>query len=346
MRIRLALPEQALHESERKEVLDAALEAVTRAATPLVARRKVPTAAAAIKAGRVRWKPEPPGDEHFDLPSTVLARGWGDCDDLAPWHAASLRASGVDPRARAVVKKSGPARWHALVKRGDGSIEDPSVAAGMGSGVSGYGGYPGVVGALADPMFPAARLATAVYPLARRGWAGRCDIRDRRLPWHWSALTMGMGPAAAAARAIRSAHRVAGEGFISDWDSMRLGATHDLLMGADPDEVAEALEQMGVLDFDNQEDVGFFGGLLKAAGSLVKGPLGNIAASVIPGGGLIKSGIEMASSLVPGGKGRPAAAAPGAMPATPGAFAPGAGAVIPPQGGQGGPSSGPIIVRF
>src|ERR1043165_553030 len=104
MRIRLAVPDE-LDDQDRKAALDAALESVTRTVTGLVRTGAAPPAAGEIKSKRVRWHPEPPGDEHFDLPDTIMKRGHGDCDDLAPWHAGSLRASGIDPQARAFVKK-------------------------------------------------------------------------------------------------------------------------------------------------------------------------------------------------------------------------------------------------
>ena len=129
----------------------------------------------AVSAGRVRWKPEPPGDEHFDLSTTVAKRGWGDCDDLAPWRAAELRVTGQDPEAYSYVYPSGPHRWHAIVRRGDGSDEDPSRAAGMGAvGGDEYGG----------PFWPSMfgnRLSLATYPL-RQGWAGRVDVPSSTHP--------------------------------------------------------------------------------------------------------------------------------------------------------------------
>ena len=85
MRIRLGVPTDA-NRDEKEAILNAALESVTRADEAQLARG-LPTAREGIARG-VRWKPEPPGDEHFDLGGTVLKRGWGDCDDLAPWHAA------------------------------------------------------------------------------------------------------------------------------------------------------------------------------------------------------------------------------------------------------------------
>ena len=102
MRIRLAIPDE-LDDRDRKDALDAALESVTRTVAGMVRAGTVPPAAGEIKAKRVHWKPEPPGDEHFDLPTTVMARGHG----LTILVALSLPAS-VD-RARSCV--GGDAPW-------------------------------------------------------------------------------------------------------------------------------------------------------------------------------------------------------------------------------------------
>lgn len=127
MRLNVAVPEAQVS----KPVLDAALEAVTRLNEGLLKDGAVPTAEEAIKDG-VRWKPEPFDSEHFDHAAIVTRRGWGDCDDLAPYHAASLRHTGEDPEAKAIVRRSGPHRWHAIVQRANGEIDDPSRWAGMG----------------------------------------------------------------------------------------------------------------------------------------------------------------------------------------------------------------------
>lgn len=58
----------------------------------------------------------------------VKARGWGDCDDLGPWRAAELRLQGEKAQA---VPRPTPAGWHIIVRRGDGSIDDPSARLGM-----------------------------------------------------------------------------------------------------------------------------------------------------------------------------------------------------------------------
>ena len=130
MRIRLTVPKEHVDE----DTLGLALQASMAVAQRQVQDGSVPYLLDAIDAGDVKWKPEPAAQqfEGFDLPKDVMARGWGDCDDLAPWWAAELRESGDDPDAKPIVYQSGPKRWHAVVERGDGSIDDPSRWAGMG----------------------------------------------------------------------------------------------------------------------------------------------------------------------------------------------------------------------
>jgi hypothetical protein len=130
MRLVVGIPEP--HVS--KEVLEPAAEAVTRLNEQQIERGEVPTFHEALSKGMVKWKPEPPGEERFDHARTVINRGWGDCDDLAPWRAASARATGEDPGARAVMLRRSPTLWHAVVQMSDGRIEDPSKEAGMGRG--------------------------------------------------------------------------------------------------------------------------------------------------------------------------------------------------------------------
>lgn len=133
MRIRLSVPEDVPPEV-LKPVLDATLEAVTRLDEHMITTGQSPTSRQLVEQG-ARWKPEPPGDEHFDHGATIAQRGDGDCDDWGPLHAATMRATGEDPRARAVVIPSGPSTWHAVVQKGDGRIltgkDDISVMAGM-----------------------------------------------------------------------------------------------------------------------------------------------------------------------------------------------------------------------
>lgn len=182
MRVQVAIPEPHV----TKPVLDSALEAVTKLNEQMITSGEVPSFERGLRYG-VQWRPEPPGDEHFDSAEKVLKRGWGDCDDLAPWHAASLRASGEDPNATAVVRKSGPKRWHAIVQRGDGSVDDPSLRAGMAAGVA--AGVFGVAGAAVPLMMPFQRSAVVgayiVRPhIAVRPIYGQHQARAD-LPWLW-----------------------------------------------------------------------------------------------------------------------------------------------------------------
>jgi hypothetical protein len=242
MRIRLAIPNE-LDDHERRDALNAALECTTRVDEALIRKGKVPTAAEAIRQG-VRWQPEPPGDEHFDIGTTVMRRRWGDCDDLAPLHAASLRASGRDPGARAVVSRSGPNRWHAWVLRSDGSKEDPSIAAGMRASVSGLvGGAAPII----NPMSAEGRMCLAICPSRDRRhplvWFARCDAPDRLEPWNWSLTAAHPDPRKALLEAIHATRHVAGE-QIDPEDDARLGALSALVLGHDPSDIADALHQL------------------------------------------------------------------------------------------------------
>lgn len=68
--------------------------------------------------------------ERFLTYEQLLRERFGDCDDLSSARCAELICSGEDPRARARVYKT-EVGYHAIVVRGDGSIEDPSALLGM-----------------------------------------------------------------------------------------------------------------------------------------------------------------------------------------------------------------------
>lgn len=80
----------------------------------------------------VRYRREPVGREWWvSAPLMAMYPEAGyDCEDLASYQAAWLRASGRDPRARVGLRRS-DVGWHVVVIRGDGRIEDPSRALGM-----------------------------------------------------------------------------------------------------------------------------------------------------------------------------------------------------------------------
>jgi hypothetical protein len=74
-----------------------------------------------------------PGVERIQLPEETHAMGYGDCDDLAPWGAASMRLSGIP--ARAYVVESPGIGYHVAVlyrgRDGERRVWDPSAERGM-----------------------------------------------------------------------------------------------------------------------------------------------------------------------------------------------------------------------
>jgi hypothetical protein len=311
MRINVAIPEAHV----KKPVLDAALEAVTRLNEDLIATGKSPTSRQLIAKG-ARWKPEKPGDEHFDHGGLINARGHGDCDDWAPLHAATLRVTGEDPGAKAIVRKSGPKRWHAIVQRSNGSIDDPSLAAGM------PGPTVGVMGAALPIMTAPIRtsvsgsyIATpslALRPLAERdgqveSWQARAD-----LPWHWkptgtpsdlAMVTLHRSPVSSQAvvGALRGAwHLGLASGTAHPEQLRRLSALADACEGMPYEEV---VERYGQEHADAAAAVvgGFFGKAFRGIKKLAKKailPLAKTALSFVPGGNLASMALSAASPLL------------------------------------------------
>ena len=99
----------------------------------------------ALYASKVRYENEPAWTfqgqpvEEFALIPIVIARGWGDCDDLSPWRVSELQEHGEPAKIRIQWKreifpngKRGRKYFHIVVRRGDGrTIEDPSALLGM-----------------------------------------------------------------------------------------------------------------------------------------------------------------------------------------------------------------------
>jgi len=75
-----------------------------------------------------RYRREPVGQEWWESAADllgVLTRGSGDCEDMSAFRTAELRFTGEDEDARVKIVRTSRA-FHAVVERGDGSIEDPS----------------------------------------------------------------------------------------------------------------------------------------------------------------------------------------------------------------------------
>jgi hypothetical protein len=272
MRIRLAIPDRLV----TPEALEAALEATTLANEQAIAAGEVPTLSHALSRG-LKWKPEPFTDgEHFDLAHQVASRNWGDCDDLAPWLASELRASGDDPGARPRVYQSGPNRWHVVVQTSDGKILDPSRWAGMKKD-----GGPGVSGTVARPMARSGQGALVVSPSPDgRQWWARCDLPWNDADGHIASHARCSTPERALIRAIDGAVACGDE--IDSPLCDRAIAAGELLL-AHPGEV---------------------GSIFSSLGKIAKGAfkaVAPIASSIIPGGGLATTAL---SALTKGGGGK------------------------------------------
>lgn len=309
MRINVAIPEPHV----TAPVLNAALEGVTRLNQALLKKRQIPPFASVID--RVRWKPEPPGAEHFDHAGIVLGRGWGDCDDLAPWHAASLRATGKDRGARAIVKRSGPDKWHAVVRRSDGEIEDPSTAAGMpGRGMGTRPVLPlmprasGINGAF-DVMRPHLALRPVYDSQGQpEAWQARAD-----LPWHY---TPGKSPGDIALASLHASpvsdqaivgacngaiqYAAANRGALRGHDVQRIAAIRDACDGCSWEELAamygpEHATAAGAV-------VGSFFGSLKKFVKKAAKPLSKATKAVFPVQHFATKHWKQGAQLAPGGK--------------------------------------------
>lgn len=78
----------------------------------------------------VRYVREPPGSEVWQAPFHASGTKEADCEDLSCWRSAELWAAG-ETAARPFVRRISARLRHILVRRADGSLEDPSLILGM-----------------------------------------------------------------------------------------------------------------------------------------------------------------------------------------------------------------------
>jgi hypothetical protein len=78
----------------------------------------------------VRYQREPAKREYWQAAGETYQLGRGDCEDLAVYACACRIARG-ESAARAIIRFVRPGLKHCVVRRADGSIEDPSKALGM-----------------------------------------------------------------------------------------------------------------------------------------------------------------------------------------------------------------------
>ena len=90
----------------------------------MTAARKAGRSAPLLYASGVRYKREPKGREQWQSAAELLSSGEGDCEDLAAYRAAELRCEGE--LAFVDIQPTNRGTYHAVVRRGNGQIEDPS----------------------------------------------------------------------------------------------------------------------------------------------------------------------------------------------------------------------------
>jgi hypothetical protein len=108
-----------------EDAYDAALEGLTEVNQVLLSKKDFPR----VYDSGVRYEARP-YHKWIDV-ADMVGQGWADCEGLAAWRAAELRQTGEDPDAHLVTYRTGPHKFHAVVMRGDGGIEDPSARLGM-----------------------------------------------------------------------------------------------------------------------------------------------------------------------------------------------------------------------
>jgi len=218
--------------------------------------------------------------------------------------------------------RSGPKRWHAVVQRSDGSIEDPSKRAGMGmavSGLIGSGVLPlmyapsNVVGGayIIRPQIALRPVRGAYQARADLPWYWREHLQDAPTPTDYAMTALHTAPVASTALtgAIDGVIEL-GEcaGFASEEDLYKLSAVSDACAGCSKRELRDVYgDDVGEQAFDV---VGSFWSSLKSIASPVVS-LARQAVPFIPGVGPIAS--KAIDVVLPPGTAA-AAAAPGAAP--------------------------------
>lgn len=83
----------------------------------------------ALYASGVRYAREQ-GREEWQTAEETFGKGKGDCEDLAAWRCAELWVAG-ERAARVHCYSPRPGLIHCVVRRADGTLEDPSKKLGM-----------------------------------------------------------------------------------------------------------------------------------------------------------------------------------------------------------------------
>ncbi len=110
-------------------VLAAMLQALVLADAEYL--RAHPSTPPLYKSG-VKYLREQPGTDNWqDIPRTLELKT-GDCEDLASWRTAELNAAGEAAHVELIhFVEEGVTLFHVVVRRADGTKEDPSNLLGM-----------------------------------------------------------------------------------------------------------------------------------------------------------------------------------------------------------------------
>lgn len=227
----------------RPAAFEAALEGLTRVnerllSDPAIAGPALPR----LYDSGVKYKNEP--RDVWRHAADVAREGWGDCEDLSAWRAAELRVSGEDPDARVSTYKSGPSRYHAVVTRGDGTLEDPSRVLGMGASKMRSGPRHAVVIG-EDPTPDEKGITFEVMKVPGRGWGGAAGWRGViRIPVGTMSLPAGL-PTSTPGVPVPTAVLTAGPTSSSPSSAVKSAANALLNNKAVMDNVTKGLQAAG-----------------------------------------------------------------------------------------------------
>jgi len=232
----------------RAAAFEAALEGLTRVNERLLAEPGVdgaPPLPRLYESG-VRYKTEP--RDVWRHAADVAREGWGDCEDLSAWRAAELRVSGEDPDATVTTYQSGPNRYHAVVRRGDSTIEDPSRVLGMGAGKNmkrtKAPRHAVVIGE--DPTPGERGITFEVLKVPGRGWGGAAGWRGViRIPIGVMPLPPGAPSSTVPGTPTPTAIVTAGPTSSSPQSAVQAAASSLLNNKAVMDNVTKGLQAMG-----------------------------------------------------------------------------------------------------
>jgi hypothetical protein len=217
------------------------------------------------------------------------------------------------------VKRSGPNRWHAVVRRGDGSIDDPSLRAGMGPNVA-----PGHRGATVPLMAPPSAVVGGAYIMRPQLAATMLNPNDpyspiksrTDIPWFWqkgphdpitpgniAMATLHTAPVASTALTgcIEGACQLALAGEYADLEHIdSICAVADCIEGADYQDLCETYGEHAA--GKAVQVVGsFFGGLAHMVTKAL--PLASKALQFVPGiGPVASSALDIVREHLPSGE--------------------------------------------